>query len=718
MHRGYSNPLSKGSGSTPVKKGLSVQELKQMTALRMAHTQESWTRPSAPHSVEIPVRNDLTFSTVQPPRYAPSTLDLHHRPEVRLESRSAYPEDTRVEPSFLMNVIPVRNYPPIIPTSTPVKNLPPPIMQSVPVLSTSPSVVVSSPDANGIVPHALTVQELKELTRRRLIREGVPTDGRGLHGSYPHPHSHHTSREGSVCSADDVNLSADGDNLFDRSSISGASGNTDLDAESYPDYMVPPIPIAPFGVGGGNLLHQGLGQSNPAIYPPLSMSSMSRQHNHNELLSNGGILHNHETLSFPIGSNHSSNGEVLGNGSGQLRYLTRDREMDPASSSSSSQSFNPDGLHNDETHGGVGGSRSPPPSPRSLRSRPKLAVSYPDPMRQRSVSTDASTIPYETAESVLLTPTPRSPATPKLSRQLSTDRREMFEFDFTLGRVSGGGSGSGGLSTLEQPMGLVHGLSNLKHEELSEDGWPLQNQRGRYGPPNFLLDPSSSNDTACSSSSSVVSEAGSSVTSVSSMSSSNKFMGTKAGLTSRLVSHSSSSRRNSLDNSTINPPIGLSTGMMMENNTIPVYSNHHSSNHNNGNSNYDLDAELEALALVTTTTVDGVEPSPKSKSFSPIFLSSESNGLFTYSPENSPHECELQMEKDLGALLAADAYHSDLNHDLNLNNSNSNSNINHHDNGHVHVQGNSFSSASSSRLGKTYANVNVNSTDGRSRLFP
>jgi len=50
----------------------------------------------------------------------------------------------------------------------------------------------------------------------------------------------------------------------------------------------------------------------------------------------------------------------------------------------------------------------PPPSPKSLRSRPKLAVSCPQPVRKRSAS-DSNDLPYEVAESVLLTPTGVSP---------------------------------------------------------------------------------------------------------------------------------------------------------------------------------------------------------------------------------------------------------------------------------------------------------------------
>lgn len=50
----------------------------------------------------------------------------------------------------------------------------------------------------------------------------------------------------------------------------------------------------------------------------------------------------------------------------------------------------------------------PPPSPKSLRMRPKLAVSCPQPVRKRSAS-DSNDLPYEVAESVLLTPTGATP---------------------------------------------------------------------------------------------------------------------------------------------------------------------------------------------------------------------------------------------------------------------------------------------------------------------
>jgi hypothetical protein len=65
-------------------------------------------------------------------------------------------------------------------------------------------------------------------------------------------------------------------------------------------------------------------------------------------------------------------------------------------------------------------------SPKSLRNRPKLTVSCPPPVRKRSAS-DSNDLPYEVAESVLLTPTPLSPRTPRdlsprvlLARQNST----------------------------------------------------------------------------------------------------------------------------------------------------------------------------------------------------------------------------------------------------------------------------------------------------------
>lgn len=480
-----------------MKGGLTVQELKQMTALRMAQSQEY-----TPHSSAAPVRNDMVYASAasgpQNTRFAPPALDIYPRSDVRHENRQIFSDDSRREahidkrqtqslfrhqnhsmqlasqppPSHhnhsaaipvqhgnipqAIYQSPLRSVPPVL-SKSPARRMKSPSTIPTPVTPVTPTTPTS--DVNGgSVPHALTVQELKELTRRRLAREAVvdgrPGGGTGGRGSTSH------SREGSVCSNDELSLTAD---FFDKSSVSGGSGGTDREVDTFSDLLMSSLSLKPVDAQSPRIspLHM-LDQFH--AYPPINSSLPPPAPTSFGSVNGGASRSSAGPVNAPLASGIHPG---LSDNYASSRAPPRDWDANHNQTNSGLRKLalnnaNREGGPPDDTGSNAFRPPSPPSSPRSLRNRPKLAVSYPEPLhRMRSTSSDyGSSIPIEAAESVLLTPTPCSPSTPRhMSKYLLDHRlqqkRESVDIDAALLR-----SGSH-----DQSLGMLHGLAVLRHDD-------------------------------------------------------------------------------------------------------------------------------------------------------------------------------------------------------------------------------------------------------------
>eukprot|EP00607_Mallomonas_marina_P010294 CAMPEP_0182417378 /NCGR_PEP_ID=MMETSP1167-20130531/1837_1 /TAXON_ID=2988 /ORGANISM="Mallomonas Sp, Strain CCMP3275" /LENGTH=671 /DNA_ID=CAMNT_0024590895 /DNA_START=298 /DNA_END=2314 /DNA_ORIENTATION=+ len=484
----------------------------------MAHKQEY--RPPIVHAHSgPPMRNDVPFSPAAlppPQRFNAPTLDMNSRQDLRHENRPPYNDDGRRDPAFMVShnlhqahygVVQAPNHnhsrsspisgmsrnnfnspppPPGVPVlskpSTRHMNSPSP----TPALSNSSPTTPTTPDGSGNVPHTLTVQELKELTRRRLARE-AGVESRSHSESAPH------SREGSVCSADELSL-MDAE-LYLEKCGSGGSGRSDREGERERERdlsdMMSSMTLRKLESDPSPRL-QSIQPGALPQFPPLYSSEMSGGAG---LGIGSSIQGNMSRLGHTFDSTSATSATGIHPGlseqNGSFRPFYRDREMDPQFVPQSG--LRKSALHKASREGGATDessipmyaqrSQSPPTSPRSLRARPKLSVPFPEPLtRQRSTSSDfSSSIPYETAESVLLTPTPCSPSTPRCfsrldkysigdrtpqrrensERGLNIERRDSFDMEIAMTREAVG------LVPLGQASGVMHGhgLPGLKEDE-------------------------------------------------------------------------------------------------------------------------------------------------------------------------------------------------------------------------------------------------------------
>jgi len=656
MHKGYHNTNFKGNSAPSIKGGLTVQELKQMTALRMAQSQEY-----AHHMPGPPLRNDMVYASAAslppPPRFAPS-LEINPRPDVRHENRYMFSDDFRHDsfsdkrnsPSFQKHhnhpmqfasqPLPNHNHAVPVPVhhgNIPRANYQSPSRSGPPLLSKSPARRMKSPSTVPTpttpvtpttptdVPHAITVQELKELTRRRLARE-AGADGRQGGGSTAH------SREGSVCSADELSLTAD---IMDKSSLSGGSGGTDREMDTFSELLLSSLSLKPTDNPSPRISPLHMMQQLPP-YPPLHSTALPLA---SVPLSsgNGQVPRLSSDPTGPTAPNPAAMGihpglnESFG---GSSRPFTRERERDTDVNQSNAglrklalNNANREVTISEEAMLASFRQQSPPASPRSLRNRPKLSVSYPEPLgRMRSSSSDfGSSIPIEAAESVLLTPTPCSPSTPRQQlskypldhryqqRKESIDRKDSFDLEVALTRASIG------LGANDQPLGLLHGLPVLRADDIGhgtarpEEAW----YGGRRGPALFQ-------DNA------------------------DQFAAPMARAPIGMRSQSGYSVPNGVLDTENPAPVTMGTRAFGQSASVSPSS--------------DVDMELAALDdNGRRDDVVGLEPTIplKTQSFSPIFLY-DTSGPFSYSPDpitatmaNGNTSPMASFEQDLAPLLAS-----------------------------------------------------------------
>lgn len=259
------------SPPVPLRNGISVQELKQMTALRMAQSQDMWQKQTG-----------------------------------------AQPGTTAAKPQA---------------EATSIREPTPP------PANTSAGGTPSAPH----MPHGLTVQELKELTRMRLAREKL------------------TQEEVSK-----VQVARDALTAY-RQSL-------------YPDSEESNGPMT------DHQMFTMLQEMDPQSQKDLPL--------HSEPVT--------ELAAKAMGASAASAGVSKDKGSQNSLFSLRRLALENRISEIEDKASELDVIP------------GPPPSPKSLRSRPKLAVSCPQPVRKRSAS-DSNDLPYEVAESVLLTPTGVSP---------------------------------------------------------------------------------------------------------------------------------------------------------------------------------------------------------------------------------------------------------------------------------------------------------------------
>lgn len=544
--------------------GLSVQELKQLTALRMAHTQETWSKAASSSSPQQLAHVDHHLGVKFSP---PPSMDTSRTHDGR---RVDHPT---IQPSIIdSHVIPI--------LKSPVN-----VMNNANCMPMIPT-IIEAPTTVTPMPHGLTVQELKELTRMRLAKKAfespiaVPVkslfspsndyifsesnslDGGGggggsirdnnsvdpgrssmsLSGSDPDPelsedinrlvvnhhyqstdtglstvysnnNFHHNSSNNSVSSMDFPRIQqstmsstlGEGDPIFNGSTRIGDT------------MTIPHLLSSPFS---GSLSTNGNGTSQ---YPTLNGPR------HGSSVVGAGVTSASETASISTEQNgfddednidfvekkwlhvlksnkESPENSLEGLGMSKMLAKLKGKEKDQSPLSQQiptlrklafSNAISRDSPVSHDSRASSHESTSvtdaprslePPPSPRSLRNRPKLAVPCPELVRERSFS-DASRISFEMAESVLLTPTPKSPATPKFKSSLVGDRnKDAGEWDALIARTGMG------LGSIGQPMGLVHGISTYRPGD-NDDMWmnASSSEKKIYSPPLLMLDPTGGN---------------------------------------------------------------------------------------------------------------------------------------------------------------------------------------------------------------------------------
>jgi len=330
-----------------MKAGLSVQELKQLTAHRIAQTQDHRGRGTP----------DVSPVTSPPTRDQFSSSDF-------VSSGSSR---SKLQNSPSLTSLPCDPYIPTDSSTAPINRLHNPALQTTRLKP----VQTPSQDKKTVLPHGLTVQELKELTRMRLAREAIPEPNSIQ--NMPQPVPVNSSRRKSTSSLH--GSLADSPMLTSQSyRVSGSSTpysdfsddtTTSSDRTATRRQGASPMPV--------------MSAAPPLVAvsrrPPILRSSSEEFSN--SLVGTPELPKKQQTLRTPLCDHYDS-------------ALFPNLES-------------PD---------------SPKGQNKFKGSKINTNVSY---GRDRSNS-EVGSLAYEVAESVLLTPTPNSPITPKFSTKVFLDK--------------------------------------------------------------------------------------------------------------------------------------------------------------------------------------------------------------------------------------------------------------------------------------------------------